>query len=842
MKQYQFNKTTWRKNGDGTVCLRDARELIGSDPHVIEIPEVVYEDGKELPVAGLWHGAFQGITTAIRKIFIPKSVIYITNGAFYTPQSCYVDCGNGISYRGYDIFCDLDEIAVDPDNQLFAGVGPGLYSKDLTKMIFFPGNCTRYDTIPEQTVLRSNFFRYRDCSLIPERLLKYKRKEPEEEPEYAFSTSYNTWWYEKQCGGRILVNFKPFADSQGNVDLSQYDGDKPIGDIAHITGNWNNVTLPDTIKIISTGTFLRANIKSMNLPKSVEMIGCCAFIPWNGTDTLDLPATLHTADPLAFDEADKVKHLVLPKGIKDCRFLFTFTNLETIELKDSANGQTNFVLEDGVLYTADKSTLVKYLKTKTDKEFLVPKEVMHVLEGAFRNNPYIEKIIIPIRNIKIVETQQEGRTVQLVQMDGHYIDTVKAGWPSDKNGENLEEVYDCHNQYFSAVATGDTYDIAHTSLNIWEEMQLKWKSPMFAGCTALKALVFEDGTYVYSEDFDVTCEDVADFLPPTLFTGKNDLDDEFFLIDGVQYAISSIDNGQILEYYPAERKDEVFTIDKNTSHILSLESKYIKKLVIDTPFHTLLFNYRLYDDDLRSEYMRSIVNLPALEEIVLTRDDECFFIENGCLFHTFDDRRFFDIAIPGKEAWGLSQDDRWIPRKVDAETVAKTEKELDGTYFFSPMYNMAVRRDEAGQCFAKFGQEIFFLFLEDWVDDDTDEIVKITWANNVGDITAGEIQLSPDCCILDEFNKNGGMLPITEHLYHTIGSKWENKSCRECQYQYDSAISYCTNDEQALTDFGALAAIGYHYTRTDFFDCYLSKPREEDVEKAEAVTLAELRQ
>ena len=829
MKQYQFNKTIWRKNGDDTVCLRDARGLIGSDPHVIEIPEVVYEDGEELPVIGLWVGAFQGIKTDIRRIFIPKTVTYIEQNAFLFRQL--------IRQHGYDIFDSLEEIVVDSDNELFAGVGPGLYSKDLKKMIFFPSNSTRYDTIPEQTVLERFFFYDRDCSLMPERILKYKEKEPEITQEDAFVRSYYEW-DDEQSGGRLLCNLQPFSDEQGNVDMLQYKGEKPISDIVEISGNWNNVTLPDTIKIISSGAFLKANIKSMNLPKSVEVIGCCAFFPLNGTDTLDLPATLQVVKPLAFDGADKVKHLVLPQGIKDGEFLFNFTNLETIELKDSANGQTNFILEDGVLYSADKSMLFKYLKSKTDKEFLMPKEVTHVLEGAFRNNPYIEKIIIPIRNVNIVEKQCKERTVQLVQMDGQYINTIKAGWPLDKNGENLEEVYDCYIQYFSALDSGDTYNLSHTDVGTWEESKRKWKNPMFAGCTALKALVYEDGTYVYNEGFDVTLEDVTDLLPQTLFTGINNFEDVIFLIDGVLYSIDDGFRGQTLEYYPIERKDEVFAINKETNHVLSLESKYIKKLIINNSANTELFEYPLYVDCLDCKYMRSSVDLPALEEIVLTGDDGCFFVKNGRLFHTDGEKIHFDLAISGKADRGQSKDGMQMPQKADAETVAKIEKELDGTYFYSPRYDMVVRKNDAGQYFAKFGQEVYNFLLKDIVDEDTGDVIKVKFLDIPGNITTGEIELSQDNCILDEFNKKGGMLPLTEYLYNTIGSKWENASHRVRQYQYDSELHYCTSDVQTLTEFEALVDLGYRYTYSG--SGVHDEANAEDVKRAETVTLASL--
>lgn len=807
MKKYQYNKTIWRKNGDGTVCLRDARGLIGSDPHVIEVPEAVYENGKVLPVIGLWAAVFQGITTDIRRIVIPKSVTYINIHAFFT-------------YYGYGIFNCLEEIIVDPENTAFAGIGPGLYTKDLKKMLFFPETSTQYAMIPEQTILEDYFFYGRDCSLMPERILKHKKEEKEHKvnQEDAFADyGYETNWYEEQRGGRILEKFQPFADEQGNVDLLQYKGETPIGYIANIMSDWNRVTLPDTIKIISCGAFLEADIKSMNIPKSIEEIGCCAFIPWNGTDILDLPATLQEVEPLAFDGADKIKHLILPQGIKDCRFLFNFTNLETIELKDSVNGKTNFIMEDGVLYSADKSTLVKYLRTKTDKEFRIPKEVKHVIEGAFRNNPYIEKLIIPISNINIVETQCKERTVQLVQMDGDYIDTIKVGWPLNKNCEGLEEVFDCY-------------------LDVLEERERKWKNPMFTGCSALKALVYEDGTYVYGDKLDVVTEGVTDLVPPSIFSGVNEWGEAFFLINEVLYSIFDGYRGQTLEYYPVEKKDEVFAINKDTCCINSLESKYIKKLVICNSDNSELFQYSLAETGFGWQYARSNVNLPSLEKIELVGDDGCFFIENDCLFHTDGEYIHFDLAVPGKEEWGMSKDGQRIHQKADAKLVSKIEIQLDGTHFYCPMYDMVIRKNNAGQWFAKFGQRILHP-LEDWVDEDTGDIIKIQFLGGESCITTNEIELLPDNCILAEFSKEGGMLPITEYLYHTIGCKWEEARYGIGQYEYDSELHYRTDDAQTISEFEALTTLGYHYS---YSGCGPVEASEEDVEKEEAVSFASL--
>lgn len=133
---------------------------------------------------------------------------------------------------------------------------------------------------------------------------------------------------------------------------------------------------------------------------------------------------------------------------------------------------------------------------------------------------------------------------------------------------------------------------------------------------------------------------------------------------------------------------------------------------------------------------------------------------------------------------------------------------------------------------------VYHLWMEDWPDEDTGDLIKITMADRTGNITTDEIELSPDNCILDGLNKEGGMLPITEYLYHTIGSKWENESCRVAQYQYDSKIRYSTGDAQALTEFEALNELGYNYNYSG--PCGPYEANAKDVKIAEDVTLASL--
>lgn len=750
MKQYQYNKAVWRKTGDGAVFLRDARGLLGNDSKVIEIPEVVYENGEELPVIGIWPYAFQGVGMEIRRIFIPKTVRAICDLSFYKYMVS--------STFGFD---NLEEIVVDESNEFYSGVGPGLYSKDLKHLVFFPGESSEYNTIPEQTVLDASFFWNRDNVLMPERIRKFNPNFTEEEMFY-YSESY-----EEKDGGRTLHKFDYFADEHRNVNLLQYKGETPIGRIEGIDGEWNDVVLPDSVKIFSSGAFMNAHIKSINLPKMIEKIELCAFFPLNGEETLDIPATVECVDPHGFDEVEKVKHLILPRGIKDCEFLFNFLNLETIVMKDSANGLTNFVLEDGVLYSSDKSVLVKYLKTKKEKVFRVPDEVKYVGDGAFRNNPYVEMIIVP----------------------HHNINTIIVELPLTKDDKNLEISYSCYSQL------PEEYD----DFMIWHTL----RRPLFGGCTALKALVYDDGTMVFGNDFDVVKEGVTTLVPEEMMV----MDYEhlgFLLVDGALCWEDTETGNLFLEHYPIEKKDKVLVIDKRIEHITSLENRFIKKLVIYNTHNKELFSslcayraskefrcYKNYDEEKFRNIagwwvdIPSYVNLPALEEIEVIGDDGCFFVENGCLCHMEGNITEFDIDIPEMKRYG--------ELGCGEEIVQPVKVEHDGKHFYCPKYEMAVRKADNRQYFARFKQQLYGVYMEDFVDEDTGDLIKMQRFDLPGSIMADEIELSSDSCILAEFDKKGGMTPITEYEYQTIGSdnvseeeleRVESKECLQAVMEY----------------------------------------------------------
>jgi hypothetical protein len=539
----------------------------------------------------------------------------------------------------------------------------------------------------------------------------------------------------KKNGELSLRKFEPFADKERNVDLSQWTDEKPIcyiGGTYGISSYWNRVILPNTVKYIWDGAFRNCHIDSINLPNAVEEIGGCAFFPLNGAETLDLPDTVNVIEPHAFDGADKVKHIVLPRGIQSCNFLFNFENLETIEMKDSANGETNFIVEDGVLYSADKKKLVKYLKTKKDKVFRVPDEVLTVIGGAFHGNPYLEKIIIP----------------------HHYTGTVETNLPMHRDDEHMELVYDYFNEYYSALCSGNTYSAAHFNYEEWEKQNRNWWNPMFAGCTNLKALVYPDGTSAFGEDFDVVKEKLIRLTPFALIV-DDDYFQGFFLIDGVVYWKDEDGEYQQLEHYPEEKKDEVFVLDPHTKHINWLENRFIKKFVIHNTDNEELFENQSFD-------IPSVINLPALEEIEVVGKEGIYFVENGCLFKGDHD---LVLAAAGKEElWLTEQKERQKERQKKEEEHWKL---VDGKHFFCPELEMGVRKSDDGRYFARIPQNNYHTWTEDFIDEDTGEDTKIERTELCGTVPSEEFELPADCYIA-KWLEEGKLKATSEQLYNAM--------------------------------------------------------------------------
>lgn len=138
-----------------------------------------------------------------------------------------------------------------------------------------------------------------------------------------------------------------------------------------------SVTIPNTVKRIGALTFFACkNLKSIELPDSVEYIDGSAFVYCNSLETFIIGSGLKKVHENAFDTFN----LDQQYGIKEF-------------IVDSDNPY--FTSKDGVWYSKDMTTLVKYPYANERIVYEIPEGVETIAENAFHRCEELRKVVFP---------------------------------------------------------------------------------------------------------------------------------------------------------------------------------------------------------------------------------------------------------------------------------------------------------------------------------------------------------------------------------------------------------------------------------------------------------------
>lgn len=144
-----------------------------------------------------------------------------------------------------------------------------------------------------------------------------------------------------------------------------------ISDLAFAYTPLQSVVLPSGLKSIEEYVFCGTGIKEIVIPSGVTSIGRGAFF-WTGLKRLDIPANVTEIHSKAFENCSVQEFSVAPDN-------------------------PAYKSVDGVLYTKDGTTLIKYPSKKAGSEFIVPDTVTTIGEYAFDN-------VVELQEIKLYET------------------------------------------------------------------------------------------------------------------------------------------------------------------------------------------------------------------------------------------------------------------------------------------------------------------------------------------------------------------------------------------------------------------------------------------------------
>ncbi|NLW73799.1 MAG: leucine-rich repeat domain-containing protein [Clostridiales bacterium] len=134
--------------------------------------------------------------------------------------------------------------------------------------------------------------------------------------------------------------------------------------------NITSVLLPDSIIEIGDRAFMSCSgITSINIPDSVKKIGQAAFYG-SGLKTINIGSGVNEIGQNAFGNCTKLESIIVSKA------------------------NTTYADESGVLYSFDRTELIRYPAGRTDENYTIYNTVTHVRNFAFSYSQHLKSVTV----------------------------------------------------------------------------------------------------------------------------------------------------------------------------------------------------------------------------------------------------------------------------------------------------------------------------------------------------------------------------------------------------------------------------------------------------------------
>ena len=437
----------------GTLTVAETVSNGGIDYTVTEIGYEAFGWGSGLTdviisnsVETVGKDAFAFITT-LANVTLGSSVKTIGDGAFQYLKMTDIHLPQSVEVIGKDAFygCEnLTEFTVDEVNSNFSAKDGVLYSKDGKTLVLYPmGKTGDSYTIPDSVVNIGN--------------RAFKR------------------------------NAKIKTMDTANVVT--------IGEEAFEGSGLRSINIRDSVVTIGKEAFKSCpSLVTVTIPasSSLETIGDGAFSQCLELMSINLPASLKTIGGWAFGYCHSLESLWIGPLVESIGIDAFFAE----KLADFTVAPDNeyYVSEDNVLYSKDKTTLIKYMQGKTETSFSIPDTVTKIEESAFYDSDSLETVTIPSSVNSIGNSAFYWSEIKSVAFLGNIPPTVGSGiFDSCKK---LTDIY-------VPEGSGDAYKTAlgdYTSLI---------RAPVTIDQADWEALIADNGAALNDRDTIILGEDVT---------------------------------------------------------------------------------------------------------------------------------------------------------------------------------------------------------------------------------------------------------------------------------------------------------------------------------------------
>ncbi|MDE6426340.1 MAG: leucine-rich repeat domain-containing protein [Ruminococcus sp.] len=142
---------------------------------------------------------------------------------------------------------------------------------------------------------------------------------------------------------------------------------------------------------IYTSAFESSTAEEIIIPESVKTIDKLVFYGCTYLKNLTINGA-ETIGESAFVMCDALENINISGNCKEIQGNEPFMSCMNLQSINVTDGDGAYFSENGVLYNKEKTILLAYPASKTDKEFKVPSGVTEISVSAFCNNNFLEKV------------------------------------------------------------------------------------------------------------------------------------------------------------------------------------------------------------------------------------------------------------------------------------------------------------------------------------------------------------------------------------------------------------------------------------------------------------------